>query len=775
MVMQSEATQEKQISFEVKSGLAKLLAAENITMRHDGASKTAYFDVKSRVLVLPVWKNISEHLYDMLVVHEVGHALNTPAEGWVSAVQKIAEAHHKDFKTLDFFKKSKIENNVRLFLNVVEDARIDKLQKRRYPGTKRDYVVGYKELNEELDFFGLKSKDVNSMMFIDRANIYFKSSGLHIVFNPTERAFIKRMENLETWDEVVQVTSDIYIAAKEELEQKQAAAKADCEASEGQDGQDGDDIEIDVEMTEEELEELQAKNGDGSEQDDQKSSKGPKVKVNVKIKESEEKSDEKGDGKSKDKSGDDKSDDKSKKKAKPANGAGATNSEILPTVETEEAASKSQSKIVNDNGAVIIEGIIPEMILKLVVDDYPVVLHQQEEEIKTKHSVRFPSHQKDFLEWRRSETETISFMVKEFEMKKAADAYARIRTAKTGTIDMNKLTRYKFDDDLFRKVSVVPKGKNHGFFLIMDWSGSMTSNIQNTAKQLLSLVMFCKRVNIPFEVYIFRSGGCYVDSNQHYSHSLVQKNPSGFNIGSFKLRNVLSSRMKNTDFLKACQFFWFNSMYYPLNSDLMNGTPLNQSILACSTLVNDFKKKNKIQIPSVIVLTDGQSDHTSWNYYTSHQRNTFANSGRRRQDTQYLLKDPVTKKTYWIKDPNGYEMTSTFLKVLKSRTDANIVGFYLHHNPSLGGMSYMFDMTVLNNPKNVESWKTNNYFSVKDSSGYDEHYALYATNKKPDDSLNIKSTMTVNAMSKQFAKFSSKKKANRALLTSFVDRISKEN
>jgi hypothetical protein len=58
-------------------------------------------------------------------------------------------------------------------MNVIEDARIDKRQKRRYPGSRRNYVAGYKELFER-NFFGTLGKDVNSFNFIDRINMYFQ-------------------------------------------------------------------------------------------------------------------------------------------------------------------------------------------------------------------------------------------------------------------------------------------------------------------------------------------------------------------------------------------------------------------------------------------------------------------------------------------------------------------------------------------------------------------------------------------------------------------------
>ena len=70
-------------------------------------------------------------------------------------------------------------------------------------------------------------------------------------------------------------------------------------------------------------------------------------------------------------------------------------------------------------------------------------------------------------------------------------------------LDTAKLHTYKYSDDIFKKVTVLPDGKNHGLLFLLDWSGSMSSEILATVKQLLNLTAFCKKVQIPFEVYAF--------------------------------------------------------------------------------------------------------------------------------------------------------------------------------------------------------------------------------------------------------------------------------
>ena len=81
-------------------------------------------------------------------------------------------------------------------------------------------------------------------------------------------------------------------------------------------------------------------------------------------------------------------------------------------------------------------------------------------------------------------------------MKKSASAYARAATARTGMLDMSKLHTYQYCEDIFKKVTVLPDGKNHGLVFILDWSGSMSYIMKDTIKQLYNLIWFCRKVQI---------------------------------------------------------------------------------------------------------------------------------------------------------------------------------------------------------------------------------------------------------------------------------------
>ena len=175
---------------EIKGNLAKLLATENLVVESKKVP-TASFNVDTRVLVLPLWDKASNVVYDMLVGHEVGHALFTPN-------QELDADCPKDF------------------VNVIEDARIEKLMKRKYPGLRKSFAGGYKELNNE-DFFGIRDENLDEFTLIDRINLHFKCGADALIpFTEDEKVFVDRTENVETFEEVLVIARDVYALHEEQ-------------------------------------------------------------------------------------------------------------------------------------------------------------------------------------------------------------------------------------------------------------------------------------------------------------------------------------------------------------------------------------------------------------------------------------------------------------------------------------------------------------------------------------------------------------------------------
>ena len=194
--------------------LAQVLSTENLTVVRDKAAATARFDLNARVLTLPVWEGLGEVVEKMLVQHEVAHAIFTPTSYSTvcEEIPGIAEA-----------------------LNIVEDARIERLYKLRYPGSREDFTAAAKNF-QETDFFEVEDR-VDSLNLLDRMNLFFKMGKFtNVKFSAAEAAIVARIQLAETFEEVVDLAKELMTAAQEEQLQKEQ----DFELLDG-DGDDGDD------------------------------------------------------------------------------------------------------------------------------------------------------------------------------------------------------------------------------------------------------------------------------------------------------------------------------------------------------------------------------------------------------------------------------------------------------------------------------------------------------------------------------------------------------
>ncbi len=723
-----------------KSLLAKLLATENITVQRNPALKTAMFDLKNRVLMLPIWQGISNDLEDLLLVHETGHALDTPsAEIYKQTADDIAAKVFPNETITNVLRKT-----VQGFLNVIEDARIDKRQKRRYPGCRRNYLIGYRELAER-DFFGTANRDINSMNFIDRLNMYFKGGNIHmnITFSSEEKVLLKKVENAETWAEVVSLTEEIYLYCKKKLEE-QNEMEMDLVAGEGDDG--------DIDLDDVDFEEV---DGDGN-GDENGKSQGVKSEGDL--------------------------------ASSSGYGKGAGQGDVpshAPRSETDETWQKKSEEIVKNENSTFVYVTMPTVNWDKAINDYKVVLKDWRNEIggiinpdrayysSGLQNTAFEYARQEMMKWKVKEKESISFMVKEFEQRKAAELYARINIAKTGVIDTNKLHSYKYNDDIFRRLAIIPKGKNHGFVMFIDWSGSMHFNLMETLKQTFSLAMFCKQIGVPFELYGFKDCG----ADNPFSYIGKQNVIKGQRL---VLRNFLSSRMNTEEMNFAMSFLWAGGQGNYLASDGMGGTPLNDAIMIAPKVVRDFTMRNKLEITNVIWLTDGDSNGSAGIEHSTEPR-----SFMKAHNTRYLYVDPTTNKTYdWY--PHTWsstrDNTNTLLRILKDNTGCNLVGFFLYEYDNFKRIDREYGISNGNYEafnKARKYWSDNKYYPVR-SAGYDEYYIINTRSMKDtENNLEIDNSgekkMTTKKMVSAFTKFAQKKTVNRVLLRQFVERIATQS
>ena len=696
-----------------KTILAKLLATENITVQTKPGIQTAMFDLRNRVLMMPLWsEEVSADLQDLLLGHETGHALDTPVDEYKETVERIAKNVFGDDVS------PALENTVRGFLNVVEDARIDKRQKRRYPGLRKNYLNGYKELFDR-NFFGTNGRDINSMNFIDRANLFFKGGNVYldIEFTNEERRLIKKMGQMETFEDAASVTEEVYLYCKQQYENQQIFSD-------------------DLTETDEDFDEVEYEYGEGYDDEESKTNGLIQGEGDIQSEQTYEKSNNR------------------------KGASGQTNK--LPVSVTDRAWEEKKTSLVKDENTNYIYVNLPDINMDKAVHDYKRVLSDWKESLQYNYNNGYylcqtdiDAARKELTAWRMKEKDSISFMVKEFEQRKAAESYIRQQIAKTGVIDTNKLHTYKFNDDIFRHITTIPKGKNHGFVMILDWSGSMTSDLRDTIKQLLSLCLFCKQIGVPFDVYAFKS--CADNPFSAYGKTDVLKP------GNVVLRNFLSSRMKTEEFNFASSVLWAISGGRCISTDGMGGTPLIEAILIAPEIVKAFQRRHKLEIVNTIFLTDGDGNGINAPSNPSSQSyHSYCN-------TKWFYTDKETGKTYELHFSDwGRYITPTLLKILKDKTQTNLVGFFLCD----GSFQFVRNRFGLYSTDAAKFWRDNKFYPVK-SEGYDEYYVISQEGiKKQDNELVITDkTKTVKQLAKVFSAYTNKKTVNRVLLRQFIERI----
>jgi hypothetical protein len=767
---------------ESKSILAKLLASENLTVEH-GKFNTASFDTKNRVLRLPIWKEMNGSLYDLLVLHEVGHALFTPEEGLHDA-----KDHGKGFKS---------------FLNVVEDARIERKIKVKFPGGRRSFVTGYDDLMKR-DFFGIKGMNVDELNLIDRINLHYKI-GTHrtVSFSGEESVFIDRIDKANTWKEVVKICEDLYEYAKEnesetdmsDHEWENVTADDDEEDEDWNENYDPSDFDC---SNEDEEDGEEGESGDGA---------GEDVEDNVtdESKEKREASEESTE-----------EDETEEGKSGGSGEEGGMDGKFEPESKTDSNFRNNEIELVSEEAKDYVYLNLPTKIdMKNVVVNFSDVYEEYREMYSSTSEPRYSNEitgaemldaaTKLFKDFRNKNKKIVEYLAKEFEMKKAAKEHARTATANSGILDSERLYTYKYNEHIFKKLSITPDGKNHGLVMFVDWSGSMSRNMKGTIDQLMILVMFCKRVNIPFEVYAFSDSYTRykddLDWTDNDGHILSTKTPDYGDvvINRFNLLNLFSSRMRAKELHEAYIFMTATASYYS-NAyryygegvyfnipDRMNlgGTPLNSTLLVSFSIMREFQKKNQVDVINSIFLTDGDS-HSSNNYWTENGTNVEHFDVRKQN---VILRDPVSKKTMLVDSKHDFRQASSFTEALvrfqREVFNINIVNFFLIDRMKKYEMQHHLDKQRKSRGETdsipeweevhtaMKEWRKNKYMIAPEMMGFNEQYLVQGGKalEVEETILEVAEDATVAQMAKAFKKFSSGKLEKRKLLSRFINMV----
>ena len=603
--------------------------------------------------------------------HEVGHALFTPNEDWTEKVR--------------------IPKN---YVNVAEDVRVEKLMKRKYLGISKTFYRGYQELNQ-LDFFSVDGVDLDSMNLADRINLHFKIGAfLGIKFTPEEQEVVDVVSKAETFDDALAAAEVMYTFCKSRAEEEKKNETKNQESGqvseEGQSSTTQDSGESDSPSDDFDSDSTSdsggASNVEGNDGD-------PDISGGI-----------------------------------PVDGT---------SVETMESLDQKMKDLISNNqysDSHYLE--IPEFPLdKLIVSNSFVVSQVNKfwDNVYEDLDNPFERIDAELAKFKKDASKEVNYLVKEFECRKSADSYARATTSRTGVLDTSKLHTYRYNEDLFKKVTTLPEGKSHGLVFLLDWSGSMGDHLLSTVKQVLNLAWFCQKVGIPFRVYAF-TNAWYVERSSEYWEP--QKNLLGdaesnsvWASDDFRLIEFLTSEGNAKDFEKQVKTLWrltkANSRGYdnpaiPVGFSL-SGTPLFVALSSLTSVLPAFQKKYGLQKVHTIVLTDGESEPLTYTSYRETRDGDLRPVRCQIRSKSTYLRDRKLGTTYSLGD--YHKQQTSIMQNLRDRFPfMNFIGIRICSGRDFGSMvRWWTEQSV--SPEMSSKWKKEKSMTL-DIGNYTKFFAI---------------------------------------------------
>ena len=304
----------------------------------------------------------------------------------------------------------------------------------------------------------------------------------------------------------------------------------------------------------------------------------------------------------------------------------------------------------------------------------------------------------------------------------------------------------------------------------------MSNALAATIKQVLSLVSFCRKVGIAYDVYSFTDA---YETSDRYAY---KEDPSCKNkviCRNFNMVNLLTSKSNNRTHAKQAKNLYRIAASFANRSGGvphkmgLGGTPLDESMIAMNEIIPAFKKKTGVQKVHVVNLTDGEGYGISYGQtittgYNSDEQHVVA----RRIGSLTRLRDRQTGQTYEFDDDN-YGHTKTFVTLLRNRfPECSFMNIRL----CTGGDWSRFKRECLgyDNPEGYAKadaqWKKTKSF-ICTSSAYTVQYALSIGALSNDAEFEVVEDATKAQIRSAFKKSLNAKKMNKKILSSFIEQI----
>jgi hypothetical protein len=429
------------------------MSRQNLRIHRSTDGKTAQFNTQTRVLTLPIWSLTSAE-DQMLVIHEVGHALYTPA----------IPLHELSLVRKRFPNKQKISAKLRDFINIVEDVRIDRLMSHNFPGAVPTIRKAYISLDER-EFFGSPGTLKEQLPFIDRANLHFKLGmqgqlKYDFSFSPEEQVYIDRMWSTRSFDEVVSLALELF----------------DNKPPEEQSGED------DQKTGGKQKEEGEKKPGERKNQ----KTKGERKEESEQKQDDEDQNDE-------NEEQDDENEEQDNENGERDNEERVNEEEERDNEQTAGITARNFSNALLKSAPTKtrVSTFVPTKMVS-PTDPAPVSLIPYRETETSTKSV-------NWSEFRP----LVNMMYADFMRLRKAKELNKTSEHRRGVIDTRHIAMASVREDIFRRQTETPSGTRHGLFLIVDYSSSMTDTISAVWRQVYVLISFCRLAKIPYTVAVF--------------------------------------------------------------------------------------------------------------------------------------------------------------------------------------------------------------------------------------------------------------------------------
>jgi len=323
----------------------------------------------------------------------------------------------------------------------------------------------------------------------------------------------------------------------------------------------------------------------------------------------------------------------------------------------------------------------------------------------------------------------------------------------------------------------------------------MCDSIKQTVEQLMNLVWFCQKVNIPYEVYFFSSEigeSTWTRGRSKQGDEVFDYKYGDAVMDKCHLVCVANNRMKKTKLDESLMYLWSMGMNYAsrysaggnldwegdnfgMPSELYLGsTPLNQALVAFNQMIPIFKNKNKIEKMSVITLTDGGAN---WSFGS-----TMGDDDKVNHDAHGntpVIK--IGKKSYSTKGEKYFrsdEYTGLLLDILRTEHQVSTIGFFVTKKIKTWDMdryinNYKDYQDKENQRLKLRSSMTKNRFASVDHYGYSKYFLLNGKKMNIENTNldSINDNMKSGGIAKVFKKSMKGRITSRILLNQFIQEV----